>query len=288
LTSPTASKVYNGGMNVANRVVALCLALALSQVSVYVQQTDDAMWREFIEWAATVPPATFVGEGKKPAPANALNLYRVKLRREGISDQQIDAISQVLRKRMDGSAEWARLVYNNNFAPGVVKVYTEEPNPLVAEVARSRQPGTALDVAMGQGRNAIFLAQQGWQVTGFDVSDQGLAVAAETAKRLGLSLNLVRSANQDFDWGTNRWDMIVITYSPHVGPIERALKPGGVLVMETFLSEAVPKPPTSIGPNDALQMFPSLRVLKYEDTTAKSDWGGTQQRIVRLVAEKPQ
>ena len=125
-------------------------------------------------------------------------------------------------------------------------------------------------------------------MTGFDVSEQGLAIATEKAKRLGLSLNLVRSANHEFDWGTDRWDMIVITYSPHVGPIERALKPGGVLVMETFLSEAVPKPPTSIGPNDALTMFPSLRVLRYEDTMAKADWGGTQQRIVRLVAEKPQ
>ena len=192
---------------------------------------------------------------------------------------------------MESSAEWARLVYNNNFAPGVVKVYTEEPNALVAEVARSRQPGTALDVAMGQ-RNAIFLAQQKWQVTKFDVSEQGLAVAAETAKRLGLSLNLVRSTNEDFDWGTDRWDLIVITYSPHEGPIERALKPGGVVVMELFLwepndSKGGTKPPNLVGPNDLLKLFPSLRVLKYEDTTAKSDWGGVQTRIVRFIAEKP-
>ena len=192
---------------------------------------------------------------------------------------------------MESSAEWARLVYNNNFAPGVVKVYTEASNALVAEVARSRQPGTALDVAMGQ-RNAIFLAQQKWQVTKFDVSEQGLAVAAETAKRLGLSLNLVRSTNEEFDWGIDRWDLIVITYSPHAGPIERALKPGGVLVMELFLwdpneRKAETKPPNLVGPNDLLKMFPSLRVLKYEDMTAKSDWGGVQTRMVRFVAEKP-
>lgn len=286
--------VYIARMNTPRLILTVGVAVLTFQVTAFVRQADEAVWREFMAWAATVPATTFVGDGTRPAPANALDLYRTKLRNDGVPDARIGELVQELRERMEGfgTAEWSRLVYNNNYAPGVVKVYTEAPNAFVAEVARSRTPGTALDVAMGQGRNAIFLAQQGWQVTGFDVSDQGLAIAAQGAKRFGVSLDLVRASNAEFDWGTDRWDMIVITYSPYEGPIERALKRGGVLVIETFLWDpeepgTAPKPPTSIGPNELLTLFPSLRVLRYEDITATSDWGGRQTRIVRLLAQKP-
>jgi hypothetical protein len=51
---------------------------------------------------------------------------------------------------------------------------SRKPNQLLVEAVRHRKPGTALDVGMGQGRNAIFLAKEGWEVTGFDSADEGV------------------------------------------------------------------------------------------------------------------
>ena len=67
------------------------------------------------------------------------------------------------------------------------KVWSGDPNPqLVAEVARLT-PGTALDVGCGEGGDVIWLAQQGWRVTGADFSATGLARAARHAPHAGVA-----------------------------------------------------------------------------------------------------
>jgi 2-polyprenyl-3-methyl-5-hydroxy-6-metoxy-1,4-benzoquinol methylase len=55
-------------------------------------------------------------------------------------------------------------------------------------------PVNALDVAMGQGRNSIYLAKVGWRVTGFDVSGEGLAAAAKAAEQAGVKIDMVRQS----------------------------------------------------------------------------------------------
>ncbi len=70
---------------------------------------------------------------------------------------------------------------------GEGKVWSGNPNPqLVAEVS-ALTPGTALDVGCGEGGDVIWLAQQGWQVTGADFSEQGLARAARHAGEAGVA-----------------------------------------------------------------------------------------------------
>jgi hypothetical protein len=101
----------------------------------------------------------------------------------------------------------------------------------------------------------------------------------------------VKASVEDFDWGEDRWDLIVRMYAPD-GPIERALRLGGVLVVETFLNEQARQGAASassdgIGPNDLLKRYASLRVLRYEDVSAKPDWGSrAAARLVRMVARK--
>ena len=72
--------------------------------------------------------------------------------------------------------------YNSLYA-GDSEVFTREPNALLVEAVRNRKPGRALDVGMGQGRNALFLSRNGWEVTGIDSADDwgvpGDLVAAE-------------------------------------------------------------------------------------------------------------
>ena len=63
----------------------------------------------------------------------------------------------------------------------VSESFSRKPNRLLTEAVQGVKPGAALDVGMGQGRNAVWLATRGWQVTGFDVAGEGLRLAREQA-----------------------------------------------------------------------------------------------------------
>jgi SAM-dependent methyltransferase len=182
--------------------------------------------------------------------------------------------------------------YNPVYRGEAGEVFSRKPNQLLMDTVRQRTPGTALDVAMGQGRNAIYLAQQGWDVTGFDSADEGVREAEARAKRLGVNLRTEVTTIEKFDFGVSRWDLIVLTYVPTkaVAPqVSRALKPGGVVVIEDrHLDTRRVWLAGTFANNELIALFPELRVLKYEDLWARPDWSARQidERLVRLVAEK--
>src|SRR6266478_5043836 len=91
-------------------------------------------------------------------------------------------------------------------------IFSQQPTELLRYAVKDRPPGKALDIGMGQGRNAIFLAQQGWDVTGLDPSVQGVRHAQATAHQLKLHLNASVAREEDVDLGREKWDLIVITY----------------------------------------------------------------------------
>ena len=96
-----------------------------------------------------------------------------------------------------------------------------------------------------------------------------------------------------FDFGDDRWDLIVLTYEPtkSIAPkVVRALRAGGIVVVEDRHVDTRRVWPTgTFGDNELLSTFPGLRVLKYEDVWARPDWSvkKVEERLVRLVAEKP-
>src|SRR5215469_4635219 len=125
--------------------------------------------------------------------------------------------------------------YNSTYRGEDGKVFSRKPNEFLVEMTRHRKPGRALDVGMGQGRNSIFLAQHGWDVTGFDPADVGVAQAKAEASRLGLKIHAAVTTFENFDFGAERWDLIVLMYEPtkEIAPkIEHALKPGGAVIVE--------------------------------------------------------
>ena len=176
--------------------------------------------------------------------------------------------------------------------------FNTKPNAFLAEVVKGRRPGKALDIGMGQGRNAILLAEMGWDVTGVDISERGLVLAREHAEKLGLKLNAVRAPIEEFDMGDRRWDLIVSMYMHGVtvhnaSRIEKALKPGGVLVVEGFHRDVMKQGAKTLNEgslgfetNGLLRAFPSLRIEHYEDTTGFGDWSNRESPVVRMVARK--
>jgi SAM-dependent methyltransferase len=150
---------------------------------------------------------------------------------------------------------------------------------------------------MGEGRNALYLAGQGWEVTGFDISDVGVRMARDEAKKKGLKLEAVVDDVDRFDYGTDRWDLVIGMYmhgliTRNAGKIVASLKPGGLLVIEGFHRDISTKTVEggSLGyeTNELLKGFERLRVLYYEDTVAPADWSRGQPRspVVRLLARK--
>jgi len=172
-------------------------------------------------------------------------------------------------------------------------LFNTNPNAFLVDVVKGRTPGTALDVGMGQGRNAIYLAQQGWTVTGFDPADKAVALANATAAKLGLKLDTVVKGEEDFDFGENRWDLIVLSYvgaRELVDRVVRGLKPGGIVVIEGFHRDVTKTHPVGgavvFDTNELPTLFSRLRVLRYEDVEAKNDFGRDLNRAVRLLAQK--
>ncbi len=172
--------------------------------------------------------------------------------------------------------------------------FSTAPNQFLVDMIKGRPPGRSLDVGMGQGRNTIYLAQQGWDSVGFDPADRAVAAAREQARALGVTITTSIATAESFDWGDAEWDLIVLSYVGARGYVEkvaRALRPGGMVVVEAFHRDATKDGP--IGPavvfdtNELLQLFAPLRIVRYEDTEAVGDFGLDKTRVVRLAAVKP-
>ncbi|HXN49669.1 MAG TPA: class I SAM-dependent methyltransferase [Bryobacteraceae bacterium] len=171
--------------------------------------------------------------------------------------------------------------------------FNRSPNQMLVEAIRERKPGLAVDLGMGEGRNAVYLAQQGWQVTGVDQSDVAVGQAKKRALEAGVKLDAVVDDLDHFDLGRGKWDLVVLMYvhawyrgaKPRsVQRIVEALKPGGLVVIEGFAGDET----YMFHSNELLRDFGSeFKILRYEDLEAQADWApGRKSHIIRLVGEK--
>lgn len=178
----------------------------------------------------------------------------------------------------------------------------QEHNSLLEEAVRGIQPGKALDVTIGQGRNAVFLALRGWDVSGFDVSEEALARAGEAARRSGVSIHAVQSTSEEFDYGVDRWDLLLLSYAwaPVSDPafaarLKQSLRNGGLVVFEHLLHDGpgpAPRAAGALGPGELPKLFAGFEILRYEEVTGTPDWepplGGSEpRRLVRMISRKP-
>jgi SAM-dependent methyltransferase len=184
-------------------------------------------------------------------------------------------------------------------------VYTDEdsrianyPNRFLAEVVRDHKPGRALDIGMGQGRNSLFLARLGWDVTGVDVSDKAIDLAKKEAARLDLKINCVVSDFSGFEIGKNRWELIVGMYMgrlilSYADRVSEGLVSGGLLAVEHYRRDAsrssLAGGRLGYPVNALLEAFASaLRIVRYEEVLDFPDWGDQGERVplVRMLASK--
>jgi uncharacterized OsmC-like protein len=122
---------------------------------------------------------------------------------------------------------------------GAPLLWTERPNQLVVEEVSGLKPGRALDLGAGEGRNAVWLAEQGWQVTAVDFSPVALDRAASRAKQSGVQVEWVQADVTQYTPAAASFDLVVILYL-HLPPDARqrvlaqaanGLRPGGRIVI---------------------------------------------------------
>ncbi len=147
--------------------------------------------------------------------------------------------------------------------------YGTAPNDFLVSVVDKIPHGKILSLAEGEGRNAVYLASLGYEVTGVDGSEVGLRKAMELATERGVAINTVHADLSEFEIEPEQWDGIIACYchvpsaariSLHQAAV-RGLKPGGVFVLEAFSKEQLGY---GTGGPQSLDMLMSLDELKQE------------------------
>ncbi|MFQ5777985.1 MAG: class I SAM-dependent methyltransferase [Terriglobia bacterium] len=142
----------------------------------------------------------------------------------------------------------------------------------LAEVDR----GTALDLAMGEGRNAVFLARRGFAVTGIEGASAAIAKARALAQKARVTLTAIQANLEEFALPVAQFDLVLCFYYLQrdlFTAMERALKPGGALMVETYttdqlrLARGPRRPEHLLQPNELYRAFRHLRVAYYREVT---------------------
>lgn len=281
---------WNRSRNLTRRmflpVVGVCSTLARDATD------DEAVWTQYLAWL----------KGRVLGDLVGLDTYRKVLADQGLPNAEIEQRIALISARSLRRPEAMRLWFNSMYGPQGA-TGPDWPTPFLMDVVKGLKPGAALDVCMGEGRNSIFLAGMGWKVTGFDVSDVAVANAVARAKKAGVEITAVQSGYQDFNFGHEKWDLIVMTYAyfpirdtKYVSRLIESMRRGGLLA---FQYGVLKKGADRTGDAALLgipeegelkQIFRTLRILRYQEVEELSDWqvGNRDRkgRSVKMLARK--
>ncbi len=184
--------------------------------------------------------------------------------------------------------------------------YGTQPNDFLKEHVAALPPrGRVLCLAEGEGRNAVFLAAQGFEVVALDVSTVGLAKAERLARERRVSITTVQADLASYALGHDAWDAIVSIWC-HLPPALRArvhrdagpaLRVGGVFLLEAYtpaqLAFKTGGPPTA-------ELLPTLAALRSELSGLEFDLATERERdvhegsghdgrsaVVNIIARRP-
>jgi SAM-dependent methyltransferase len=145
--------------------------------------------------------------------------------------------------------------------------YGTDPNPYFKERIDDLQPGKLLLPAEGEGRNGVYAALKGWQVTAADFSSEGRKKALKLAEQNQVSMDYLLTDITKSDFGTEQYDAVALIYA-HMAPdirrtvhrkLIRSLKPGGYLILEAFNRKQLGN--SSGGPK-SVDMLYSIEILE--------------------------
>jgi 2-polyprenyl-3-methyl-5-hydroxy-6-metoxy-1,4-benzoquinol methylase len=172
--------------------------------------------------------------------------------------------------------------------------FGKKANPFLKRHIALLPKGKALDIAAGEGRNAIFLSQQGFDVDAVDISKMGLRKAQKLAQEIGVKIHTLCTDLDTYPIKREQYDLIANFYflkRSLIPKIKKGLKKGGKVIFETYILEhrniATSGPKQAkyfLRPNELLKFFDGFRILRYREGIFKE--GGRKKAIASLIAEK--
>lgn len=167
-------------------------------------------------------------------------------------------------------------------------VFGKEPAGFLARNLKSLPVGRALDIAMGEGRNAVFLAKKGFDVEGVDISAVAIRKAKRLARENGVKIRTIVADLNKYQIEAGRYDVIMVFYYLQrslVPEIKKGLKKGGVVIFETHTMgqlkhDKAQEKAYLLEAGELRKMFSDLEILKYEE----GDDG--KNAVASLVARK--
>ena len=183
---------------------------------------------------------------------------------------------------------WDKRFGKKDFAFG------KKPNPFLKKTIHLLPKGRALDIAAGEGRNAVFLAQYGFEVDAVDISEKGLKKAQKLAKVKGIKINTFLVDLDQYQVEKERYDLIANFYFLKrrlIPRIKKGLKKGGRVIFETYLlehrtlgTEGPKQAKYFLKPNELLKLFKDFRILFYREGIFRE--GEKKKAVASLIAEK--
>ena len=189
-------------------------------------------------------------------------------------------------------------------APGYL--FGTAPNAfLKSKTHLLRQGERALAVADGEGRNSVFLAEQGLDVLSVDFSPQAQAKARVLAQEHGVTLRFEQADMTVWPWPTEAFDVVAAIFIQFTAPPERAkmfagikhaLKPGGLLLMQGYGLKQIdyktggPSDPAQLYTRELLQdafgNFSSLDIREYDSVIQEGSRHAGLSALIDLVGRK--
>ena len=162
------------------------------------------------------------------------------------------------------------------------------PTPLLIETAEAMAPGKALDLACGAGRNALWLAEHGWEVTAVDGADAAIEILRTRASERGLKINAVVADLEkgEFEIEPSRWDLVAMCYYLQRNlfePAKHGVAPGGILISIVHMTEPGEQDvPHRLRPGQLEQYFTGWEILhRYEGKATDS---AHRRAVAEIVA----
>jgi ubiquinone/menaquinone biosynthesis C-methylase UbiE len=186
-------------------------------------------------------------------------------------------------------------------------VFGTEPNAfLVSEAGRLKPGWKALVLADGEGRNGVWLARQGLEVTTVDFSPNGLAKARQLAARHGVAIRAVLADLNQWNWPESAFDLVVGVFMQVFAPLareaifvrmKRALKRGGLLLLQGYRPEQIaygtggPSTPENLYTEEMLRAdfsdFSILMLRVHDSVIHEGSGHDGMSALIDLVAVRP-
>ncbi len=172
-------------------------------------------------------------------------------------------------------------------------VYGKEPLEFLRNSISLLPRGKALVLAMGEGRNAVFLAEQDFDVEGCDISPVAIRKANKLAAERGVQLKAFEADLEKYKLGREKYELITCFYYLQrdlIPELKAALRPGGVVIMETYTVENLKiglhgprKREYLLEENELLRLFMDIgmKILFYRETVIDGE-----KAIASIIAER--